>query len=174
MKAKTAEGERLKDFERNREGRLSSRQWLQLITEPLTALMLLSVPLIVLVGRFGVAGRVIVLAVAAGFGLTIGLRAIRFARAKLCYRIVFAEERRGRWRFWRRTVLTSKAGEEIRFDHRLAGSRKVEHNQALQAYYTEVAGRRILLSVIPQRHPLAAAAEPSERFVHNGGRIHSD
>ena len=39
----------------------------------------------------GRAGRIFVLALVAGFALTIVLRALRFARVKLFYRVLFAE-----------------------------------------------------------------------------------
>ena len=162
------------DFKRNREGRLSSRQWMQLITEPLTTLMLLSVPLILLAGRYGPAGRMIVLALVAGFALMMGMRALRFARVKLCYRVLFAEGLQKRWMFWRKTTLTSRSGETIRFNHRLASKLKVKPDQALHAYYVEAGGRRILLSMIPQRHPLASLAEPSDSFERVGGTVYAD
>lgn len=101
----------ISDFQRNRAGRLSSRQWIALITEPLSALLLLSVPLILLAGRYGPAGRLIVLALVAAFAITIAMRAWRFARAKLTYRVLFAEHVPARWRFWGKTMLMSKSGE---------------------------------------------------------------
>ena len=163
-----------KDFERNRDGRLSSRQWIQLITEPLSTLLLLSVPLILLAGRYGPAGRVIVLALMAGFALTIALRALRFARVKLCYRVLFAEGMPARWMFWRKTTLTSKNGEPIRFNHRLSNLRKLKPDQALHVYFVEVGGRRILLSMIPRKHEGASLAEPSDVFERAGGTVYAD
>ena len=98
-----------KDLERNREGKLSRRQWLQLITEPLTTLLLLAVPLILLLGRYGMAGRLIVLALVAGFVLTMGMRALLFARVKLSYRVLYAEGLHARWKFWRKTTLDQQS-----------------------------------------------------------------
>ena len=152
------------DLKRNRDGRLSSRQWMKLITEPLTTLLLLSVPLILLVGRYGMAGRVIVLALVAGFVLTMGVRALLFARVKLCYRVLYADGVQSRWQIWRKTSLASKSGDTIRFDHRLADRPKLKPDQALHVYYAEAGGRRILLSTVPRRHPQADLAEPSDSF----------
>lgn len=163
-----------KDLQRNREGRLSSRQWLQLITEPLTTLLLLAVPLVLLVGRYGLAGRVIVLVLVAGFVLTMGMRALLFARVRLSYRVLYAEGLPARWKFWRKTALTSRSGEAIRFDHRLADRLKLKPDQALHVYYAEAGGRRILLSMLPERHPQAELAEPSDSFERVGGRVHAD
>ena len=172
-------GERLtrelrNDLKRNREGRLSSRQWLQLITEPLTTLLLLTVPLILLVGRYGLAGRLIVLAVVAGFVLTMGLRALLFARLRLSYRVLYAEGLPARWKFWRKTTLTSKSGDAVRFDHHLGDRLKLKPEQALHVYYAEAGGRRILLSTLPKRHPQAELAEPGDNFERVGGRVYAD
>ena len=162
------------DLKRNREGKLSSRQWLQLITEPITTLLLLAVPLILLVARYGVAGRVIVLVLVAGFVLTIGMRALLFARAKLSYRILYAEGLPARWKFWRKATFASRAGDPVRFDHRLGERLKLKPDQALHVYYVEAGGRRILLNMIPERHPQADLAEPSDSFERLGGRLHRD
>ncbi len=162
------------DFARNRDGRLSSRQWIKLITEPLTTLLLLSLPLILIAGRYGPAGRVVVLALLAGFGLTIVMRALRFARVKLCYRVLYAEPAPARWMLWRKTTLATKSGEPIRFDHRLASKVKLKPDQALHVYYVEAGGRRILLSLIPRKHPGADWAEPSDIFERVGGSVFAD
>ncbi len=166
--------ELITDLERNRQGRLSSRQWRQLITEPLTTLLLLSVPLILLVARYGIAGRVIVLALIAGFALTMGLRALLFARVKLSYRLLYAERLPARWKFWRKTRLSSQSGQVMRFDHRLAERQKLKPDQALHVYYAEAGGRRILLSMLPERHPQADLAEPSPHFERAGGTVYVD
>ena len=162
------------DLKRNRDGRLSSRQWLQLITEPLTTLLLLSVPLILIAGRYGPAGRLIVIALIGAFVLTMAMRALRFARVKLCYRVLFADGLQSRWKLWRKTTLASKSGETIRFDHRLSGRLKLEPDQALHAYFVEAGGRRILLTVLPKRHPDAELAEPSSHFERAGGIYYAD
>lgn len=166
--------ETLNDLKRNREGRLSSRQWLQLITEPLTTLLLLSVPLILIAGRYGPAGRLIVFALIGAFVLTMAMRALRFARVKLCYRVLFADETGARWKLWRKTTLASKSGESIRFDHRLSGRLKLEPDQALHTYFVEAGGRRILLCAVPKRHPDAELAEPSIHFEQAGGIYFAD
>ena len=162
------------DLKRNREGKLSSRQWLQLITEPLMTLLLLSVPLILIAGRYGPAGRLMVLALIGAFVLTMAMRALRFARVKLSYRVLFADGAQPRWKFWRKATLANKSGETIRFDHRLSGRVNIEPDQALHAYYAEAGGRRILLSVVPKRHPDSALAEPGIHFERAGGVFYAD
>lgn len=162
------------DLKRNREGRLSSRQWLQLITEPLTTLLLLSVPLFLIAGRYGPAGRLIVIALIGAFVVTMAMRALRFARVKLCYRVLFADGLGARWKLWSKTTLASKTGDAVRFDHRLCGRLKVQPDQALHTYYVEAGGRRILLTAVPKRHPDAELAEPSIHFEHAGGAYYAD
>ena len=166
--------ETLQNLARNREGRLSIRQRMELITEPLTTLLLLAVPLILLAGRYGPAGRAVVIVLIAAFGLTMVLRALRFARVRLRYRVLFAEGLPARWMVWRKTTLASKSGEAIRFDHRLSGKLKIKPDQAMHVYYVEAAGRRILLNMIPKKHSQAELAEPSEFFERSGGIIYAD
>ena len=166
--------ELLRDLERNRDGKLSSRQWRQLITEPLTSLLLLSVPLILLVARYGMAGRLIVLALVIGFVATVGLRALLFARVKLSYRRLYVDALPARWKFWRKTRLSRQSGQIMRFDHRLTERQKLKPDQALHVYYAETGGRRILLSLLPERHPKGDLAEPSPHFERAGGTVHID
>lgn len=162
------------NLKRNREGRLSSRQWLQLITEPLTTLLLLSVPLILIAGRYGPAGRLIVFALIGAFVLTMAMRALRFARVKLCYRVLYADGAQSRWKLWRKTTMASKSGDAIRFNHRLSGRLRLQPDQALHTYYIEAGGRRILLNAVPKRHPDAELAEPSIHFERAGGIYYAD
>lgn len=164
----------LRDLERNRDGRLSSRQWIALITEPLSALLLLSVPLILLAGRYGAAGRLIVLALVAAFAITIGMRAWKFARVKLNYRVLFAEDAPARWKLWRKTTLMSKSGEQVKFERRLGKRLQLEKEQSLHVYFIESGGRRILLNSLPRSHPQADAAEPTSTFERAGGRLYAD
>ncbi len=166
--------ELLADIKRNREGRLSSRQRVELVTEPLATLLLLSVPLILIAGRYGPPGRAFVLALVAGFVLTIVMRALRFARVKLCYRVLFAERLHSRWMFWRKTTLTDRSGEPMRFDHRLSRKLKIKPDQSLHVYYVEAAGRRIMLNMIPRDHPQADLAKPKDSFTFAGGVLYAD
>ena len=131
-------------------------------------------PLILLMGRYGMAGRLIVLALVAGFLLTMGMRAVLFARVKLNYRVLYAEGLPARWMFWRRASFSSKSGEVMRFNHRLAEKQKLKNDEALHAYYVEAGGRRVLLSMMPKRHPLADLAEPSPSFERQGGTVFID
>jgi len=157
------------DLDRNRDGRLSKRQWLELITEPVTQLLLLSVPLILISGRYGPAGRMVVLAIVLGFLAMIVFRAIRFSRVKLHYRVLYVENTHPRWMLWRKTKLMTKTGNPIKFDHRLSSKLRLEKDQAVMVYYIEVSDRRILVSFLPEKHPQASSALPTRLFsAHNG------
>ena len=164
----------INDFRRNRDGRLSTRQWLELITEPLVSLLLLSVPMALLLGRFGLAGRLLVLALVIGFLLTLALRAIRFARVRLCYRELYAVQLQPRWKFWRKTTFAGRTGDAVRFNHKIAGKLRVKPDESLHAYYVTLGGRNILVSMIPQAHPKADLAEPSADFERRGGILYAD
>ncbi len=159
------------DLQRNRDGKLSSRQWLELITEPLSTLLLLSVPLILLVGRFGIAGRYIVLLVIASFAIMMALRAIRFSRVTLHHQVLYAEQSHPRWKFWRKLTLTTVNGDPLQFDHHVMRHLDLPQNQALMAYYLVVGDRRTLISLIPQKHPQANIAKPTALFTRRKGII---
>ena len=160
------------DLSRNREGRLSSRQWIQLITEPLSTLLLLSVPLILIVGRYGPAGRLFVLLIVLGFGLTIAFRAVRFSRVKLHYRVLYVEQLRPRWMFWRKINLVTKTGDTLQFDHHIISKLKLQPDQAMMTYYIDIGDRRVLVSLVPQKHPEAKLAQPTSQFKSRNGVLY--
>ena len=164
----------VEDLRRNSDGRLSTRQWLALITEPLATLLLLSVPIILLFGRYGVGGRLIALLLLGGFALTILLRAIRYARVTLHYGVLYAESPRSRWRIWRKTRYSDKYGAEFRFDRRLSRLTKTKPDGAARVFFFESGGRRVLVSMIPDGHPKADLAEPSDEFLRRGGSTLAD
>ena len=158
-----------KDLERNRNGRLSTRQWIELITEPIATLLLLSVPLILISGRYGPAGRMVVLAIVLGFVGMIILRAIRFSRVKLYHRVLYVEHLYPRWMVWRKTKLMTKSGEPIKFNHQLTHKLPLQKDQAVMVYYIDVGDRRVIVSLLPEKHPSALSATPTSQFAaHNG------
>ena len=82
------------------------------------------------------------------------MRALRFARVKLCYRVLYAEGAQSSLE----TLAQDDPGQQIRrtpyaFHHRLSGRLTVDPDQALHAYYVEAGGRRILLSCRAQAAP---------------------
>lgn len=163
-----------KDLARNRDGRLSSRQWWVLISEPLTTLLLLLVPMILLIGRFGVAGRWIVIGVVLVFIATVILRAIRFSRVRLHYQVLHVEQLRPRWMFWRKLKLMTKHGNPLYFDNQIASKPKLQLNQTLKVYYIIVADRHILINYLPEKHPQSSFADPTTQFTAKGGLIHDN
>lgn len=174
LQTDTLSNELKKDLARNRDGRLSTRQWIELISQPLTSLMLLAVPMILLIGRFGVAGRYIVMLVVAGFGIMIVMRAIRFARVTLHYRVLHVERTHPRWKFWRKLTLVTKRGEPFVFDQHVATRLQLPDNQAVQVYYIDLFNRHILVSALPEKHPQASFANPTHQFTSRHGIRHPD
>jgi len=163
-----------KDLDRNRDGRLSTRQWIELITEPVTSLLLLSVPLILISGRYGPAGRMFVLAIVLGFVAMIVMRAIRFARVKLHFRVLYVENLSPRWMLWRKTKLMTKSGDLIQFNYQLAHKFPLQKDQAVMVYYIEVGDRRVLVSLLPEKHPAALSVIPTSQFASHNGVHHKD
>lgn len=172
--SKTLPNDLKKDLDRNRNGRLSTRQWIELITEPVTSLLLLSVPLILISGRYGPAGRMVVLAIVIGFVGMIIMRGIRFARVKLHYRVLYVEDLSPRWMIWRKTKLMTKSGEPIQFNHRLAYKLPLQKDQAVMVYYIDVSDRRVLVSFLPEKHPAALSVTPTSQFSAHNGVIYKD
>ena len=81
------------------------------------------------------------------------MRALRFARVKLCYRVLYADDCAAALEALAEDDPGQQVRRSIRFDHRLSGRLKVEPDQALHTYYVEAGGRRILLTAVPKRHP---------------------
>jgi len=170
----TLSNELKKDLQRNREGRLSTRQWMELISQPLTTLLLLAVPIILLIGRYPLIRRYVILLVVVAFGITILFRAIRFARVKLHYRVLYVEKTHPRWMFWRKLTLVTKLGEPFVVDQNIATNLNLTPNQAMQVYYIDMFNRHILVSALPEKHPQAAFANPTQLFKSRNGVTHQD
>lgn len=163
-----------KDIERNRLGRLSKRQWLELTTEPLVTLLLLSTPVILLLGsRASFAGRWLILGMLAVLGVTMLIRATRFARVKLHYHVLYAEQPFPRWQFWRKISLTTKSGDTIRFDRQISSPLGINQEEPYLVYFIEIAGSKTLVSLAPQRHPKVDKWQPSSEFAMRGGVRHT-
>jgi len=162
------------DMERNRIGRLSKRQWIELTTEPLVTLLLLSTPVILLLGaNIAIAGRWIFLGLIAVLGITMLVRATRFARVKLHYQILYAEQTHPRWQFWRKITLIAKTGEPVCFDHHIVSPLHLQNEHAYLVYFIDVAGSKTLVSLAPARHPKADKWQPLPEFSMRGGVQHS-
>ena len=159
------------DFRHNRQARLSSRQMLELLTEPVVPTLLVFVPILLIFGRSGMAGKWIALGLLAALVVMIARRALQIARGKISYGVVYVEGLPPAWMVWRRAAFASEKGEPIKFHRRIAGKLRLEREQALQVYAMQAGRRRVLLSMIPQAHPKADLAEPGDDFQRRGGTI---
>lgn len=163
-------------LEANRHGRLSTGQWLDIVTEPLTPALLLMLPAIVVFGpRLLALLRwlpVILLLVVVLIIVPLIFRARRYARGALRFAVL--ETRTGlppRWMFWKHPVFTTQDGKTLRFAKRLVSHMPLQRGQTYLAYYLDDPGGLVLLSLAPANHPDAEGWHPSEAFKKRGGVI---
>ena len=160
----------------NRRGKLTTGQWLDMVTEPLAPLLLLMVPALMIVGpRIAyflrwlpwLAGLFVVL-----FVIPMIFRARRYARRPLCFARLWAQEDAPPWwMFWRPQVLYTQSGEPLRFDKRLAPRMSLHYGKPYIAYYLEDPDHMVLLSIAPADHPEAEKWHPAEAFKERHGEI---
>jgi hypothetical protein len=164
----------------NRDGKLTSNQWKEIVTEPLATLLLLLVPGIILL-------RARVFYFVAGGGWLIGLlalailvgvilmRAGRYARAPIHVGVFRAGEQfRPFWMFWKAEIFYDETGRAVRFYKRLAPSATRKADEQYLIYYLKDREGQVLLSIAPAEHPDATGWQPSSafqsRFVQRSGR----
>lgn len=154
----------------NRFGKLTSSQWKDMVTAPLTTLLILLAPALLLLGprvvalsaRWLLIGGVIFLAVLL---VTTLFRARRYARAPIYFDTLYAPDRPlPPWLFWRPQILQTASGEAMRFERRLAPYVRLQPNQPYLVYYLREPGYDVLLSIAPAQHPDAAHWQPTEAF----------
>ena len=164
----------------NRDGRLTSEQWKDLVTEPLVILLLVLAPLILILGPRLVAlalrGWVMALAVVLLVVVVpIVARAWRYARLPVHFATLYAGDYPGAVGFFRRKLeLYTADGEAVRFNKQLAPPTSLRPNRAYLVYYLRENDRPILLSFVPADHPDADQWKPSAsfhtRFAERAGR----
>jgi hypothetical protein len=145
----------------NKGGKLTREQWRDLVFEPLTPLLILLFPGLLLagglMGRALLAGRglIFVLAVAvAVFVVPVVARAWRYSNAQILADTFYTgAEGVSRWLFWRPEVLYTAKGEPVRFRRRVAPLTLLKANTAYRVYYLEEATSAVLLSIAPADYP---------------------
>ncbi len=157
-------------LERNREGRLAGAQWLAVVTQPLTALLVLLAPLVIVFGPrlliFSLRGiGLIVLLVLVLLLVPAMFRARRYARAPLHYAQLTAGASPVAFLFfWWPLVMQDAQGDSLRFQRKLTPLPRLQSGQNYLVYYLQEADQRVLLSLVSADHPDAQRFQPTERF----------
>jgi hypothetical protein len=159
----------------NRQGKLTTDQWKELVMEPVVVILLLCLPVLFILGpRMVVMGRGLWLAAILIFVLIIVpalFRAYRYARQPLqCETLVAGEQTPPSWKVWKPPVLHTSSGAVIRFDKKLAPYTMLTRGTSYLVYYLKDGKSHVLLSIIPADHPDADKWQPSADFKTRAGR----
>ncbi|HEX2908734.1 MAG TPA: hypothetical protein VHO69_17820 [Phototrophicaceae bacterium] len=154
----------------NRHGKLTSDQWKDMVMEPLTTLVLVLFPGVVILGpRLGAfiwgGFTFVTLAALVVLAVSLATRARRYARAP----IHFIQLRAGKhnppfWAYWKPTTLYDDSGTPWRFGKRLAPYLRLQPDASYLIYYLQEAETNVLLSLAPAEHPDAELWQPSTNF----------
>jgi hypothetical protein len=164
----------------NRDGKLTTQQWKEIITEPLVMILMWSVPAIIILrwkllswmAAGGGLAALILIAVLVG---VVVFRASRYARAPVHVGVFRAGDQfRPFWMFWKAEIYYDEAGAPVRFYQRLAPYKRPKSGERYLIYYLKDSKGGILLSIAPVGHPDAARWQPTPafqtRFAQRGGR----
>jgi hypothetical protein len=158
----------------NRHGKLTSDQWLNLVTAPLYALLPLSVPLVLLfiytplryALRLGAYGGYLLILVGGGVVMMLILRARRYASLPLYQDVLYPDKHnRGVWGWLQRAMtLYTEKGDSVPFTRFVTSPPRLEADMPYLVYYLQDGGQRTWLSHAPLHHPDAKGWQPSEAF----------
>jgi hypothetical protein len=155
----------------NRDGRIATDQWLDLVTEPLVILLLVVAPALIILGprfsMFAVTLRVPILLLLGLLLLVlpIVLRARRYARAPIKFDVMYADHNPAApLMFWRAQRFETKDGGEMRFGKRLSPPMYFRPGSPYLVYYLEDGDTNVLLSVAPADHADAEKWYPTKFF----------
>jgi hypothetical protein len=154
----------------NKSGKLTTGQWIDIVLQPLTPLLLLLLP-----GAFIILPRLLLFTVRGGWLILLlvpvvllvsfALRARRYARAPLQFAQLRALHATPPvWMFWRPLVMTDDSGNQFRFHKRLAPRPFVTKNRLYLVYYLVEAEEHVLLSIAPVDHPRGERWLPDQFF----------
>lgn len=158
-------------IETNRYGKMTPNQWLDIVTQPLMAVMVLLIPLgfillprLLLLARFG--GLFALVMAVLVIALALLPRAYRYARMPVRFAVLDARaDTTAMWAFWRPFTLYDAAGDPLRFRLRLAPSSRIRRDTAYLVYYLrESDDSYVLLSIAPADHPDADKWQPTRAF----------
>lgn len=153
----------------NRHGKLTADQWKDMVTEPLVTLGLLLVPGILVLGpRLGAfiwgGFALVTLAALIALGVSLALRARRYARAPIHFAVLRPVNSPPFWAFWQPLLFDTETGEQQQFGKRLAPYTRLQRDRHYLVYFLEEANTKVLLSLAPADHPDAALWQPSSHF----------
>jgi len=168
--AETVSPEMRKRLLSNRQGKLTTQQWTDMITEPLVTVLLLIAPVIVILGPrallFGWTACMAGLGVLAVLAIVSLYRARRYARMPVLFALAtLSEQSAVFWKFWQPPAMWTESGEDLRFSRRLAPNLRIERDRKYLVYYLKEAEGCVLLSVAPADHPDAEQWKPAEMFA---------
>ncbi len=160
----------------NRRGRLTTQQWLALVTEPLVPILLLIAPAILIFGpRLAAMARLLPFLLLLGvilLGAMLITRARRYARKPLHFAVLYAEKDGATiWQFWKRPTLQTRSGIALKFNKSIAPPLKIQQGQTYIAYFLVDSDRYILLSIAPAEHPDAELWYPANAFAKRQGEV---
>ena len=160
----------------NRDGKLTTDQWKDMVTEPFIKLVILMIPLstvfIMPIGRLALRNwwLFVLIALVVIFVPMIS-RARRYARAPLQFATLYAGGYpRSWWMFWRPEVLYDENGKAYKFTKGLVPYTRLEANEAYTIYYLREPQHQILLSIAPAEHPDAPSWQPTKFFHQRQGQ----
>lgn len=151
----------------NRDGKLTSSQWLSIVTRPLLAMLLLFGLAIIVFGprMLLLTSRLWWLGLLLIGGLMLApliMRAQRYARLPVHFARLYSDVPFRPW--WRPMVFYTEADEPVEFKRRLAPSMPVRIDAEYLVFYLEDGNQRVLLSFAPADHEDAEKFMPTERF----------
>jgi hypothetical protein len=154
----------------NRQGKLTTQQWMDMITEPLVPVLLLIAPVIVILGPralvFGWTACIAGLGVFAVLAIVSLYRARRYARMPVHFALAtLSEGSVPLWKFWQPPVMQTDLGEQLRFNRWIAPKLRIQRNRPYLVYYFKEAEGCVLLSAAPADHPEVEQWKPGEMFA---------
>ncbi|MDE0608806.1 MAG: hypothetical protein OXH77_02670 [Anaerolineaceae bacterium] len=165
-----------KRLEWNRQGRLAGAQWLATVTQPLSVLLVLLAPLVIILGprlaAFSLRGFALVALLVLLLLLVPALwRARRYARAPLEFAELQGDSSpvAGLF-FWRPRVMRTANGEAVRFQRRLTPMPRVHAGRTYLVYFLRDGEQRVLLSLVSAAHPDARHYRPTDAFQRRAQR----
>jgi hypothetical protein len=161
--------EMIRRLRSNRDGRLTPSQWLAITCEPLTTVLLLLAPALLIIGLRlpALAGRLwlMIPILIAALGIMLFIRARRFARAPLqALTLRAAPTPIMRRLLGQISVMQDADGTMYRFKTWLAPNIPLRANEEYLVYALEDGNQHVLCSVIPSDDPEATHYQPSAEF----------